>query len=284
MSNLREKMQLEMNLKGFSDRTKQSYISHVKWFSEHNHKSPDKLGTDAIKSYLNYLITEKKVSNSYVNSAYSAIKFLNINVLNSDWELKKIPRAKKEKKLPSVLTEDEVKRLLKVVSNIKHRAILATVYSAGLRVSEVVNLKSTDIDSQSMQIKIRQGKGKKDRYSVLSNKNLEILRNYYRENPWCKHSEWLFPGSNCMAPISARTVQKVFSNAAMKAGIHKAVSVHSLRHSFATHLLERGTSIYHIQRLLGHTNIKTTTVYLHLTRLELMKIQSPLDSMAENHE
>lgn len=284
MPSLREQMQLEMNLKGFSDRTKQSYIAHVRRFSEHNHKSPDKLGTDAIKAYLNYLITEKKVSGSYVNSAYSAIKFLNVNVLNTDWELKKIPRVKKEKKLPTVLTEDEVKRLLNVVSNIKHRAMLTTVYSAGLRVSEVVNLKATDIDSQSMQIKIRQGKGKKDRFSVLSNKNLEILRKYYRENPWCKHSEWLFSGCNYTTPISVRTVQRVFSNAALKAGIHKDVSVHSLRHSFATHLLERGTSIHHIQRLLGHTNIKTTTVYLHLTRLELMKIQSPLDSMEENHE
>jgi len=164
MSKLREQMQLEMNLKGFSERTKKSYIGHVKRFSEHCNKSPDELGTEAIKAYLNYLIVDKKVSSSYVNSAYSAIKFLNVNVLNYDWDLKKIPRMKNEKKLPVVLTETEVSRILKSVSNIKHLALLTTTYSAGLRVSEVVHLKPLDIDSNTMQIRVNQGKGKKDVY------------------------------------------------------------------------------------------------------------------------
>jgi len=278
MSNLRKQMELEMNLKGFTEKTKVAYIGYVRRYVEHFNRSPQKLGAQEIKTYLDYLITDKKASASHVNSTHSAIKFLYVNVMDQNWDLKKIPRAKKEKKFPVILTEKEVWTLLETVSNIKHKAILATVYSAGLRVSEVVHLKSCDIDSKSMLIRVLQGKGKKDRYTILSNRTLEVLRNYYKHSI-CRHSEWLFTGADYHHPISIRTVQMVFNQAKNAAGIKKKVTLHSLRHSFATHLLEHGTSIHHIQRLLGHTNINTTCVYLHLTRYDLMNVKSPFDLM-----
>lgn len=190
--------------------------------------------------------------------------------------MKSIPRTKKAKKLPIVLSKDEVKRIINVTANLKHKAIFATTYAAGLRVSEVANLRIKDIDSSNMQIRVSQGKGNKDRYTLLSEKNIEILREYFKVyHP----TTWLFPGMLKDDPINTRTIQKVFVRAKQKAGIKKDATIHSLRHSFATHLLEAGTDIYHIQQLLGHTNVKTTSIYIHLTNHNVLKLTSPLDSL-----
>ncbi|MBU3203514.1 tyrosine-type recombinase/integrase [Clostridium algidicarnis] len=186
----------------------------------------------------------------------------------------KIFRIKQPRRLPAVLSPEEIKSIFDVTENLKHKAILMTVYSAGLRVSEVCNLKITDIDSKNMQILIREGNGKKDRYSLLSKANLEILREYWkRYHP----TEYLFSRRYRTDAITPRSVQRVMEKSVKKAKITKNATVHTLRHSFVTHLLGVGTDICYIQRLLGHTRITTTTIYLHLRRMDLLNIKSPLD-------
>lgn len=235
-------------------------------------------GGEEIKEYLHYLITVKKVSHSYVKTVYSALKFFYEVTLQRDWCMKGIPRSKKPKKLPVVLSKPELNDLFNAVTNLKHRAILVTIYAAGLRISEAVNLKVSDIDSKNMQIPVVQGKGQKDRYTLLSPKNLEILRDYWKYH---HPTEWLFPGNTADKPISTGSIQKAFKSAKIKAGIKKEATVHTLRHSFATHLVEAGTSIYHIQQLMGHTSPKTTSVYIHISRKDILQVRSPFDSMVD---
>ena len=178
------------------------------------------------------------------------------------------------KRLPEVLATSEIKALLQATTNLKHRTILMTIYAAGLRVSEAATLRINDIDSKRMLIRVRQGKGNKDRYTLLSEVNLSLLRTYWKEY---RPKTWLFPGVTPNKPITTRTIQKVFQMGKEKAKISKDVSVHSLRHSFATHLLESGTDIYYIQRLMGHSSTKTTSLYIHLKQEDLLKIKSPID-------
>lgn len=279
MHQLKEEMIMNLDLKGFSPATKKTYLQHMKNYTRYFKKSPEMMGETEIKEYLHYLISERKVGNSYVSSAYSAIKFFYVNTLHREWDINKIPRVKKSRTLPRVLSKDEVKKIFEVTTNLKHRAILMTTYSAGLRVSETANLKITDIDSQRMQLHIEQGKGEKDRYSLLSDYNLKILREYWNiYHP----NTWLFPGAQPLEPISVRSIQHVFEIAKKRAGIQKPVSVHTLRHSFATHLLEAGVDVYYIQRLMGHVSVKTTSVYIHICNHDALQISSPLDSLFES--
>ena len=273
MSELRSKMKSDMELKGYSPNTLSSYIKRVEGFANHFGKSPYDLGESEIKEYLHYLVSLQR-SDSYINGAYSALKFLYQVTLQRSWNNLTIPRTKKSKKLPEVLATSEIKAILKATTNIKHRTLLMTIYAAGLRVSEAANLRVNDIDSKRMQIRIRQGKGKKDRYTILSEVNLSLLRTYWKQ---CRPNTWLFPSTMSDKPITTRTIQKVFQTSKEKAQITKNVSVHSLRHSFATHLLEAGTDIYYIQRLMGHNSTKTTSMYIHLKQETLLKIKSPLD-------
>ncbi len=276
MSKLREEMKMNLELAGYSSKTQKAYVMHVKLFAKHFNKSPDLLGDKEIREYLHYLITVRNLSRSYITSAYSALKFFYETTLNREWNLKKIPRVKREKKLPAILSMDEVKKIFDVTTNLKHKAILMTAYSSGLRVSEVANLKLYDIDSFNMQIFVRLGKGNKDRYTLLSDANLDILREYFLVY---KPKIWLFEGQNKNNPITSRSLQRIFKDAKVKAGINKDASFHTLRHSFATHLLEAGTDINYIQKLLGHTDIKTTSIYLHLRKVNVLKVISPLDIM-----
>jgi integrase/recombinase XerD len=278
MSSLREQMKRSMELKGYSINTQKAYLRCVAEFAKHHKKSPDLLGTAEIKDYLHLLLSIKERSHSFLNTNYSALKYFFETTLGRTWNVKAIPRTKTPKQLPSVLSAIEVKELFDTVTNIKHKAILMTIYAAGLRVSEAANLKVTDIDSKNMQIRIQQAKGKKDRYTLLSHENLQILREYWK---YCKPKFWLFPGYQQDKPLTTRSIQKIFEKAKNKAGIRKQVSVHTLRHCFATHLLEAGTGIYHIQNLLGHTSPKTTNIYLHLTRKDLLNVRSPLDRLKE---
>jgi Site-specific recombinase XerD len=275
MSELRTKMTMDLELRGYSPTTVKYYINHVFRLSKHFSKSPDLLGEDEIFEYLHYCITERKLSEGTVNTIYSALKFFYTKTLGRDWRVEKLARTKEARKLPAVLSKSEVMDIFNATENLKHKAILMTIYSAGLRVSEAANLKVTDIDSKNMQIFIRNGKGKKDRYALLSKANINVLREYWkRYHP----KEFLFSGRYREDAISARAIQKIFEQARDKAGIKKDATVHTLRHSFATHLLEAGTDIFHIQRLLGHTSIHTTTIYLHLRRMDLLNVTSPLDS------
>lgn len=274
MGELRRRMEEDMELKGFSSRTRTCYLSHVRDFVRHQGRSPDQLGCEEVRSYLHYLIHDKQVSRSAVAQAYSALKFFYATTLHRGWEMDTIPRIKREKKLPVVLSYAEVQAILSGIGNIKHRAVLTTIYSAGLRLSEALHLKLTDIDSQRMMIRVDQGKGNKDRYTILAQRTLDVLREYWKA---CQPVDWLFPGDRKDRPMGPTTIQRVFKLARERAGIQKPASVHTLRHCFATHMLEAGTDLYYIQQLLGHGSLKTTSIYLHLGRKGLAQAVSPLD-------
>ena len=230
----------------------------------------------AIIKFLRFLVTERKISITYQNQSINAIKYYYEKVLGGQRKFYFIDRPNKEKTLPSVLSTQEVIDILKQTENIKHKAILMTIYSAGLRISESINLKFKDIDSDRMQIRVEQGKGKVDRYSLLSVRTLIILREYYKQY---RPTVWLFEGVKKGEQYSTRSIQQVFQDAVHKAGITKDVSVHTLRHSFATHLLENGTDLRYIQSLLGHANSKTTEIYTHITTKGFDQIKSPMDTL-----
>jgi integrase/recombinase XerD len=231
----------------------------------------------SIIKFLRFLVTERKVSTTYQNQSINAIKFYYEKVLGGQRKFYFIDRPNKEKTLPSVLSTEEIVAILKQTENIKHRAILMTIYSAGLRISEAINLKIRDIDSDRMQIRVEQGKGRVDRYTLLSEKTVLILREYFKQY---RPTTWLFEGVKKGEQYSVRSIQSVFHTAVQKAGINKDVSVHTLRHSFATHLLENGTDLRYIQNLLGHANSKTTEVYTHITTKGFEQIKSPLDRLS----
>lgn len=279
MGELRDKMKMALELRGYTAKTQRAYIRYVGDFAQYFGKSPAEMGETEIREYLHHLVAEKQLGDSSINGAYSALRFFYMTTLHRDWNIAKIPRRKQEKKLPIVLDGSEIKQLLAITTNLKHRAILMTTYSAGLRVSETAHLKVSDVDSKRMQLRIARGKGKKDRYALLSRVTLNLLRDYWRQY---RPKLWLFPGSSSDSPISTRTIQKVFENAKRKAGIQKPATVHTLRHSFATHLLEAGTDIYRIQELMGHTSPKTTAIYIHLRRQDVLKVVSPADSLLDS--
>jgi integrase/recombinase XerD len=279
MGKLRDQMRGDLELRGLSPETQRIYLYHVTNFSRYFSRSPDHLGKKEIKEYLLYLLREKEASSSTVNLCYSALKFLYARTLRREWVMEKIPRLRSTKKLLVVLERQEVESLFSVTENLKHRAILMLIYSSGLRLREASHLKVSDIDSKRMVLRIKQGKGRKDRYTLLSIAALEILREY-----WCQYrpQEWLFEGRPADKPLSVRSIQRVFKKARTLAGIAKPATVHTLRHSFATHLLEQGTDLHRIQLLLGHKSLKTTAIYLHVSRKELVRIVSPLDFTPNN--
>lgn len=246
-----------------------------------NHYSETEMSeiTDTmIIDFLQYLVNERNISGSYQNQSINAIKFYYERVLGGQRKIYTIDRPRKETLLPEVLSEEEVTNLLNATENLKHKAMLMTIYSAGLRISEAINLKINDIDSQRMQIRVVQAKGKKDRYTLLGNKTLEVLRKYVAEY---KPKEWLFEGMKG-EEYSQKGIQAILKKSVEKVGIKKRVTVHTLRHSFATHLLEAGTDIRYIQSLLGHSSGKTTEIYTHITTKGFDQIVSPLDKLKIN--
>jgi site-specific recombinase XerD len=234
------------------------------------------LGRDEIRSYLLHLVQEKHVCWSTYNQTVAGLRFLYEVVLDREAVLVRIACPKQPKKLPVVLSLEEVTRFFAAIIGLKHRAILMTAYAAGLRISEVVALRVDDIDSKRMVLRIRQAKGRKDRYVMLSPRLLALLREYWKA---ARPTEWLFPGDIPGRPLTASTVHRVCVQAARDAGLGKHVTVHTLRHSFATHLLESGTDIRTIQVLLGHRNLKTTAVYTHVSPLAVEATRSPLDRL-----
>ena len=265
-----------MKLKDYSNRTIKTYGSMLKLFMNYYENQPlDDLSDEDIREYLLYLVDEKKVSQSYQNQAINAIKFYYEQVKGRETRTYYLQRPKHEIRLPSVLSEEEVLRLLKQVDNLKHKTALSLIYSAGLRVGELINLKLCDIDSSRNQIRILQAKGKKDRVSLLSPNILKLLREYFKEY---RPKEWLFEGQSG-GQYSAGSIQAVFRKAKKAAGIKKNATVHTLRHSFATHLLERGTDLRYIQELLGHQSSRTTEIYTHVTEKGFKNIISPFDNL-----
>jgi integrase/recombinase XerD len=275
MGELKDRMKKDMELKNLSKRTIKTYLGCVKNFARHYGKSPDQIDHDTIKDFLYYLLKEKNSSQAAINQHYSALKFFYQTTLGRDWDALKIPRSKRIKKLPVVLSQQEVGAVLGKVQDLQHRAILMTIYSGGLRLAEALNLKVPDIDSQRMMIRVCQGKGNKDRYTLLGKRALDVLRLYWKRY---RPKDLLFPSSTRRGnPIHETGVQKAFHDALVKTKIKKKASVHTLRHSFATHLLEEGVEIPYIQNLLGHSDSRTTSIYLHVARKKLLKVVSPID-------
>ncbi len=283
MSNksLRQRYIEDMELKGFAERTRKSYLDHIIRYSKSYMKSPDELNDEDIKSYLHSLVEAKK-SKSYINQAYSALRFLYETTLKCDWESFKIPRSKCKKRLPVPLTRYEMSKLFSSVEDIKYKAIFELMYCGGLRVSEVVTLRASDINSRDMNIFVQQGKGSKERYTLLSKKALETLKTYYKAHRYLKNTKWLFPGGNLDAPLTPRSVQKKFEELRESLCLNPRSTTHSIRHGFATHSLEAGIDIYHLQKLMGHSNIKTTTRYIHISNVNAVKVTSPHDTLEED--
>ncbi len=268
----------ELTLRRYSPKTHQVYLAHLKRFLGHFEQAAEAISIEQIRAYFLGLI-KQGVSQSYHSQAVSALRFLYREVLHKPQIIENLPRPVREhKRVPAVLSREEVLRLFKAVDNLKHRAILLVIYAAGLRVSEAVHLKVADIDGERHRILVRNGKGGKDRYTIIGNIALEALRNYWRVY---RPHDWLFPGSQPDQPLSSRSVQLVFQRALVKAGIHKHATVHTLRHSFATHLLEDGVDVRYIQELMGHEDVRTTQRYTHVSNARLGQVCSPLDQVKE---
>jgi integrase/recombinase XerD len=277
MTELRRRMLEELQLRNYSPHTQRAYIRCVAEFAKHFKAAPDQLGPEHVREYQLFLVQRKKLSWSPFNQAVCALRFFYHNVLHRNWMIEYIPYPQHEQKLPVVLSPAEVAALFQSTPNLKHRTILMTIYAAGLRVSELINLRVTDIDSQRQLICVRQGKGRKDRQVMLSPKLLEALRTYWkRYRPRTR----LFPGRNPERPITQMTVWRICDQARTAAHLTKPVSPHTLRHCFATHLLEEATDLRRIQILMGHRNLKTTARYLHVSNLAVRSTVSPLDRMA----
>ncbi len=271
----------ELVLRGYARQTRSLYSAHVRRFYA-GRTGKDPVTTDEeVRGWMLHIL-RAGLSRSYANQALSALRFLHRYVLNAPAPVADIPRPKREKKLPKILSEHEVRRFLDELRSPKHRAIAFILYSAGLRVGEVSRLRVEDVDSDRAQIHVRQGKGGKDRYAILSPLVLAVLREYVRvERP----SHWLFPGGNRRdRHLTTRTIQKQVERAGKRAGIEKRVTPHMLRHSFATHLLESGTDLKSIQELLGHEKISTTVIYTHVAQRNLRKVKSPIDRLFEDDE
>ncbi len=265
----------ELRLRNYSPKTIKAYRSCLRSFARYcSPRHPRELTERDIRTYLLHLIEDKHFGPAYVNQVFNALRFLYVELYKMPFTIGNIPRPHKERKLPTVLSQDEVLHIFDAVDNLKHKTILMLIYSAGLRVGESVRLKIEDIDSQRKLIHLRGGKGKKDRYTLLSNVMLEQLRMYYKEY---KPKEYLFEGAEGRRHLSERSVQHVFERAVKSTSVRKSVSVHSLRHSFATHLLENGTDLRYIQEILGHSSSKTTEIYTHVSKKTLGKIVNPLD-------
>lgn len=269
-------MAQEMRIRNYSVSTITTYISLIRTTSKFYNLPPDQLSSQQIKDYLDLRIRKDNISVSTINQTISAFKILVVYVLKRQWSDIGIARPRRELKLPIVLSGHEIKTLLISTKNLKHRTILSLTYSAGLRLSEVCKLRISDIDSQRMQIRVRNGKGKKDRYTILFVKSLNTLREYYKIY---RPVDFLFFGYDKKNAIRGGTVRKAFDVNIKKAGIIKDVHFHTLRHSFATHLLEQNINLKVIQRLLGHNSIRTTMTYTHLVNFKISSVNSPLDKL-----
>jgi integrase/recombinase XerD len=277
MTPLRQRMLDEMRLRNLSAETQRNYIHHVADFAFRYRLSPDRLGLDEVRNHRLYLLDEKLMSPQTVNGFVAAAKFLYTQVLDMPWSNEHLPYANVPIKLPVVLTSEEIDKFFSAVGLPMHRAVLMLCYGSGLRIAEAVAVQVGDIDSKRMLIRVRQGKGGVDRYSVISGRMLRILREYWKLQ---RPVKWLFPSHKADEHIHQGTIQQICKDACQIAGITKRVTPHVLRHSFATHLLENGTDTRVIQVLLGHKRITTTARYTSVTPRALAQIDSPFDSSA----
>jgi len=274
------KMLEDITFRNLSSNTKDKYIMSVKIFMKYYNMPVENLNEEHIRKFLKHLIEERKVTNQTANIYNYALRFMYLVTLEKDLKLKQIPVFKCAKKLPELLTKEELVKLLNSADNLKHRAILMTIYGAGLRISEATNIRIKDIDSENMRILVRDGKGQKDRYTILSKSNLEILREYFKQYRPNHVDGYLFLSKMTSGRLTNAGVQHIFKNCKNKCKIQKSVTVHTLRHLFATHLLENGIDILQIKELLGHAAIKSTVNYLHIANFD-SNLKSPLDILME---
>jgi len=272
---LRQRMLRDMELRNLAPRTREIYVDCVVKFACHYGMSPAKLNADATRAYLRHL-QDQGASPSYLKQVTAALKFLYQVTLGYDWPERRLPSPKTATRLPVVLSRQEVVRFFRSVDSLRYRLIFLFAYSAGLRLSEILHLHCDDIDEDRKLIRVRHGKGDKDRYVMLSDRIVPLLHQYLKA---ATTTHWLFPGRNPASPLSKEAVSMACRKAVACSGIKKPTTTHTLRHSFATHLLEDGADLRSIQILLGHTSIKTTTLYLHISPTSNTKIRSPLDGL-----
>ena len=281
VTQIRKMMLEELERRNYTESTTRAYLQIVRDFACHFHRSPDQLGPEQIREYAAHLFSVRKLADNTVAQRVAALRFFYTRVLKRAWHIEETPYPKKRKRLPIILSREEVDRLIKSALTPFHRTILMTLYATGSRRAELANLRVADIDSQRMLIHIRGGKGRKDREVMLSPNLLEELRQHYRRLRR-KPSEWLFPGGRWHTvdyPIDDKVVWHACREAARRAGLDKPMHPHTLRHCFATHLLEDGADLRTIQLLLGHNDLKETSVYLHVSRRHLQATASPLDAL-----
>ena len=278
MTQLRQRYIEDLRLRNYSPKTLQYYVYCVSQFARYFNKSPQELGPEHIREYQLHLLEKKKSSWAFFNQTVCALRFLYRVTLGKDWVITRIPFPRRERKLPVVLSQSEVVQFLAAVRKLKYRIALTTAYAAGLRLSEIRNLKVSDIDSKRMTIRIRQGKGHKDRYVMLSPKLLDLLRQYWQTQ---RPTTWLFPGKTKQDQLNEGVLQHVARRARQRSGLKKKITTHTLRHCFATHLLEAGTDIKTVQMLLGHATLQTTVQYIHISQRALAAVRSPFDELPE---
>lgn len=275
---LRERMREEMRLRNYALSTENKYLWHVSHFARHFRKSPELLGEPEIKQYLRFLWLERHYGSSQYKQAVAALRFLYTDTLGREWLRGRIPYPRSPKTIPEVPTVDEVQRLFACTRNLRNLTAFQILYGSGLRLLECVSLKVADINSKEMHIRVQHGKGDKERLALLSPALLAALRDYWRRY---QPTDWLFPSKNQSSHISPGTLGKACRAAAIKAGITKRITPHSLRHAFGARLLEQGTDIWKIQELLGHSHLQTTLVYTHVSNVMFRDVVSPLDQLGE---
>jgi len=275
-------MKQDLELRNYSANTVTIYLDHMNNFIKFHMKDPSLIELEDITTYQIYLVYSKKVSYSTFNLAVCSIKYFYRHILDKGFRIDLIPYQRKAKSLPNVLSKQEVMRIINAAVNLKNKAIIQTIYSAGLRLSELINLRIPDIDSKRMVIRVDQGKGKKDRYVMLSKILLSTLREYWKQaQP--KPKTYLFPGVNPHTHFSRRSVQRIIKETTLLAHIDKTVTPHTLRHCFATHLLEAGENIRVIQKLSGHKSLRATELYTHVAENYINQTTSPLDSLSHEN-
>jgi integrase/recombinase XerD len=275
MGELRDRMQQALVVRGMSPRTQEAYLAAVKGLAQYYHQRPDTLSEEQIQAYVRSLIEQRHLAPSSVRVAVMGLRFFYTQTLQRQFS--NLPLPKRTKTLPVVLSRDEVARLLASTATLRERALLMTTYGGGLRVSEVVRLRVSDIDAQRGMLRVEQGKGRKDRYTLLGPRLLAELRHYWQV--YRPVQPWVFPQRHKAVPMDPSTAQKLYYAAKQRAGITKAGGIHALRHAFATHLVEAGTDLATLQQLLGHDSITTTMRYVHVARSRVVAQGSPLDGL-----
>lgn len=276
-----QKTKTALELRGRNESTIRAYTDVVKAYQDYHGKPADQMGEEEIAEYLHYLLTKKKLSSNSVNGHNTALRFLYAETMDVSLDLRKIPEIKRKRSFPQLLTKEEIQKVFNCTKNLQYKAMFMLAYGSGLRLSEIINLRVCDIDSKQMRIFVSKGKGGKDRYTLLPQTTLEVLREYWRE---CRTRNWLFVRKDSDERHHKRTVQDSFKRSVQRAGIDKKVTIHTLRHCFTTHLLNEGQDLYAISKLLGHSRLDTTSWYIHLTDSHTLRVQSPLDTMREKSD